>query len=148
MKAAGSASGRVGPKKIALIHVARNQLAMDEHTYRAVLRAHGHVESAAELDRRGFAAVMRYFTACGFRSTWTKHTFGDRPGWASPKQVALIKALWREWSGGNDEAALDRWIEQRFKVASLRFCRAAEAAKILTGLKVMTARARSAGNGE
>ncbi len=133
-------SGKIGAKHVALIHIAKQQLGMDETTYRAVLLQHGRAESAAGLDRRGFAAVMRYFTACGFRSTWTKRTYGDRPGWASPKQIAMIRGLWRDWSGSDDEAALNRWIEHRFKVSSLRFCRPANAAKVITGLRAMVTR--------
>jgi len=128
------------PKRLALLRVAHKQLGFDEDTYRAILLKFGGVESAKDLDEEGFAAVMRYFTSWGFRSTWTQRTYGNRPGRASPRQVALIKALWREFSGADDEAALNRWLERSFKVSALRFATPADAHKAIGGLRAMLAR--------
>ena len=73
------------PKQTALVHVAAKQLCLDEETYRAVLFHHGGgVTSAKDLHADGFRAVTAYFTACGFRSTWTKRTFGVGRAWRRP----------------------------------------------------------------
>lgn len=134
------------PKQIALIHLAKKHLAMDEDLYRAVLKHHGGVDSAKDLDARGFTRVMAYFTACGFRSNWTKRTFGARPGMATPRQVELIRALWRQWSDTDDEAGLNAWLERSFHISALRFLPAGEVGKAITGLKVMVARKRDPGS--
>lgn len=128
------------PKQIALVHLAAKQLGLDEGSYRAVLARQGGVTSARDLDHAGFAAVMAYFTACGFRSTWTRRTYGNRPGMATPGQIDLIRRLWRQYAGSNDDRALDRWLERSFKASALRFVTRDQAAKAISGLKAMIRR--------
>lgn len=136
----------VATKRIAVVHVARRTLGMDDATYRRVLQERGGVDSAKDLDDEGFAAVMEYFTACGFRSTWTKRTFGpERPGRASPRQIEMIKGLWQRYSGSDDTNALDRWIESSYGVTSLRFATQEIASKAINGLKAMVRRTEGAG---
>lgn len=130
--------------QLSLIHIARERLGLDEATYRAVLAERGGVASARDLDPAGFDAVMAYFTACGFRSTWTQRTFGtQRAGMASPRQVELIKSLWRE-AGETDPRALDRWLERSYGVSSLRFASPEVAAKAITGLRAIVRRRSAA----
>lgn len=131
------------PKQIALVHLAAKQLGFDDDLYRAILIAHGGVDSAKNLDARGFERVMAYFTAHGFRSTWTQRTYGNRPGMATPRQIDLIRGLWADWSGGEDEAGLNAWLERSFHVSSLRFLSGAAAGKAITGLKTMIARKKT-----
>lgn len=130
----------MSPKQIALIHVAKKRLGLDDDMYRAILYKLGGVMSAKDLNAAGFEAVMEYFTACGFRSDWTHRTFGRRPGMASPAQVDLIKSLWSEYTGRDDEAALNKWLERSFHVSALRFLPASMAQKAITGLKRMKSR--------
>lgn len=127
--------------QIALIHVAKKQLGLDDDMYRAILQIHGRVESSKDLDAAGFEAVMRYFNKCGFKSTWRELTYGDRPGMASPRQVKRIRALWREYSGADDGAALNKWLERTCKLSALAFLTPKAAQDAITGLKIMTARA-------
>lgn len=128
---------------IAQIHIAKKDLGLDDETYRAVLAREAGVESSKDLDREGFAAVMDYFNRCGYRSPYMKETYGRRRGMASPSQVKLIRALWREWSGSDDEAALNRWIERFYHVTTLRFLKPDKAGQAITGLKHMIARKRA-----
>ncbi len=127
-------------KQIALLHVAARQLRLDDHTYRAVLKRYGGVSSSKDLDGAGFNQVMAYFTACGFRSNWTKRTFGHRAGRASPGQIELIRDLWHQWSGHDDELALNAWLDRSYGIAALRFLTPEVARKAIEGLKVMTKR--------
>eukprot|EP01037_Dinobryon_pediforme_P021832 gene21832-22807_t len=120
-----TARSAITVKQVALIHVAKRQLGLDDDSYRAILQACGRVDSAADLDAAGFHAVMAYFTACGFRSTWTQRTFGKRHAMASPQQVDMIHKLWLEWSGSDDASALNKWIERSYHVSALRFLDAA-----------------------
>ena len=128
------------PKQIGLIHVAKKQLGLTDDQYRALLLWAGGVESAKDLDAAGFERVMGYLTRLGFKSDWTKRTFGNRPGMASPRQVDLIRELWRDYSGADDDAALGKWLERSYKVSSLRFLDAPAAQKAITGLRAMTRR--------
>jgi hypothetical protein len=131
------------PSQLALLHVAKKRLGFDDETYRAILHKLGGVESAKDLDADGFEAVMRYFNRCAFESSWSKRNYGDRPGMASPRQVNLIRELWREYTGGIDEAGLNKWLERTCKLSSLRFLTPQAAQAAITGLKKMAARAAS-----
>lgn len=129
-------------KQVALLHVAKKQLSLDDDSYRAILARYGRCESAPELTQRGFTAVMKYFTAMGFRSTWTQRTYGYRPTMATPPQVDLIRSLWQRFSGKPDDGdtELNKWLHRFHKVSSLRFLDNKRAAKVLSSLKAMVAR--------
>jgi hypothetical protein len=72
-------------KQLALLHVAKSRLGLDEDTYRAVLLSCGGVESARDIDADGFALIMYRFEELGFRSDAAKRTYGARLGMASPR---------------------------------------------------------------
>lgn len=139
---ARASSSVITPKQIALLHVAKKQLSPDDDSYRAILARYGRCESAADLTQPGFTAVIKYFTAMGFRSTWTQRTYGYRPTMATPAQVDLIRSLWDKFSGKPDDndAELNRWLERFHKVSSLRFVDNKKAAKVISALKAMLAR--------
>lgn len=132
----------ISRKKIALVHVARRDLGLSDEEYRAILQRQGGVSSAAELDEFGFEHVMRYVTALGFRSDWTRRTFGDRPGMASPAQIDHIRQLWRNYLGHEDEAdaALNAWLDHFHHISALRFVDAEKAGKVIPALRVMAGR--------
>lgn len=132
----------ISKKQIALLHVAKRELQLDDESYRAILSRYGKVESAADLDFRGFNAVMHYFTACGFRSTWTKRTYGYRPTMATPPQVDLIRSLWRKFTGSDDpdDVELNKWLGAFHSVGALRFVDNKKAAKVISALRAMVAR--------
>lgn len=127
-------------KKVALIHVAKNQLHLSDTQYRKLLAAAGGVRSSKELDDAGFNEIMRAFTMLGFKSNLARATFGDRPGMATPPQVARIRALWEKYAGRYDEREISHWLEHFFGVSTLRFMDRDSAAKVLTALKAMVDR--------
>lgn len=128
-------------KRLSLIHVARNQLGLTDEDYRAILMKVAGVSSSTDLDGAGFDAVMAYFQRLGFTSTRKRETFGERPGMATSAQVALIRKLWGEFTGGEGtEAALGKWLERTFQVSALRFLPAGSAHKAIGALKTMTSR--------
>ena len=57
----------IGPKKKALIHIAKKDLHLEEETYRQVLKGVAGVESSAQLTREGFEKVMKRFQEVGFK---------------------------------------------------------------------------------
>ncbi|NTJ42574.1 regulatory protein GemA [Agrobacterium larrymoorei] len=132
----------VTPKQIALLHVAKKQLGLDEDTYRAILVKVTGYDSAADLHQPGFLAAVKYFTAMGFRSTWTKRSYGYRPTMATPAQVELIRSLWAKFLGRDDEndAELSKWLDRFHKVSSLRFVDSKKAAKVISALRNMNSR--------
>ena len=131
-------------KQIAVLHVARRDLNLTDESYRDILMRIGGCESSRDLHPIAFERVMTYFAKLGFRSTWTKRTYGNRPGMASPAQVDLMRVLWRQYHGDDEnDIALNRWLTKFHKVSALRFVDQAKATKILAALKAMAARAKN-----
>lgn len=127
--------------QLSLIHVAKAQLALEDEDYRAILQRFGGVESSAKLDPAGFLRVMDAFTRLGFRSDFSAKNFSERAGMASPRQVALIRTLWAEYTAGEGtDKTLGKWLERTFKVASLRFVDVGTGKKAITALKAMKAK--------
>lgn len=124
------------PARLALLRVAKQQLAMSEEDYRALLRRNGHVESAKDLSREGFDAVMEEFSRLGFESTSRRQAFG-RPRFmmASPGQCAHILKCWGlVTEGSGTPQTLDKWLSNRFDVSALRFLDASKAPKVIGAL--------------
>jgi len=57
----------IGRKKKALIHIAKDDLRLDEESYRQILKGVAGVESSAQLTREGFGKVMKRFQEMGFK---------------------------------------------------------------------------------
>jgi len=111
------------PKK-SLIHVAKAKLGMEEADYRALLMRAAGVSSSSQLDVAGFNMVMAEFERLGFRGT--RAGFGRtqnarRSGMATPAQLGKVRAMWRAYTGRDDDLALGRWLETHFHVSHARF---------------------------
>jgi len=57
----------IGRKKKALVHIAKENLHLDEESYRQILKGVAGVESATRLTREGFEKVMMRFQEMGFK---------------------------------------------------------------------------------
>jgi hypothetical protein len=57
----------IGRKKKALVHIAKEDLRLDEESYRRILKGVAGVESSAQLNREGFQRVMKRFQEMGFK---------------------------------------------------------------------------------
>jgi hypothetical protein len=68
----------VGQKKKALVHIAKEDLHLDEPTYRQILKGVAGVESAAQLTKEGFERVMRRFEEMGFKG-FLRHPYPPVP---------------------------------------------------------------------
>lgn len=77
---------------IRIIHVARRELAMDDDTYRGILRQIGNVSSAADLDASKLRAVLDHMKKCGFKVRPNRGTGGR--ALASFPVDKKIRALW------------------------------------------------------
>lgn len=132
----------IGAKQLSLVHMAKARLAMADDDYRTILRRVAGVDSAKQLDMRGFDAVMEAFRRLGFESSSPRKPFGwDRPGMATNQQCRFIRALWSEWTNGQGtDATLGIWLEHSFAVSALRFLTKESAAKVITALKAMKGR--------
>jgi len=57
----------IGRKKKAIVHIAKEDLRLDEESYRQILKGVAGVESATQLTEEGFEKVMRRFQEMGFK---------------------------------------------------------------------------------
>ena len=57
----------IGRKKKAVVHIAKEELHLDEESYRQILKGVAGVESAAQLTEVGFEKVMKRFQEMGFK---------------------------------------------------------------------------------
>jgi hypothetical protein len=133
------------PAKIALLHVARKKLGMEEDDYRLLLLRVAGVDSARDLSEAGFRQVMEAFAMLGFTSDSAAASFGRRTGMASPGQVVAIRRLWAEFTAGEGtDATLGKWLDKHWGITALRFLPAPIAPKVLIALRAMCARRATA----
>ena len=133
----------ISKNQLKLFWVAVRKLGLDDDMARSALVQIAGVTSSKELDQEGFDAMMGFFEYCGFAPARKQGVnYGDRPGMASFAQLELIRALWREYTGGKaGEEELNLWLERCWKVSSLRFLTGEAAPKVITALKAMRRRA-------
>jgi hypothetical protein len=131
--------------KIALVHVAKRRLGMEDADYRTILLRVAGVESARDLTEAKFRQVMEVFVSLGFTSDSAAGNFGRRAGMASPGQIAAIRRLWTDYTGGEGtDATLGQWLTKTWHISALRFLPAELAPKVLIALRAMCARRSAA----
>ncbi len=132
------------PGQLALIHVAKKQLGMDDADYRALLMRAAGVDSAEALDRRGFETVLAEFERLGFVKTPRKdglHGAGagsdlNRP---SKAQWWLLGDLARQTGfTGFDDLRFINWQKSRSGVEHPRFLDQAGLNKLVAALRNWT----------
>ena len=120
--------------RLAIIHVAKKQLGLDEEAYRAILSGAG-VASAADIATDAqFNNVMAAFAALGFKprgagARYKSAAAGTNPALISKRQEYYIRGLWDLASRAKDEKSLRRIIRRIGKTDDIRFLprRAAQA---------------------
>lgn len=126
--------------RIKLLQLARRELGLTEEDYRAILAAQGGYARTKDIvrDDRAFDRVTAHLRRLGFKSTAHRRAFDreDHLGtMATRAQVGLIRELWQANAKDKSDAALDRWLESKFKVSSLRFLPIEKARKVIAALK-------------
>jgi phage gp16-like protein len=132
----------ISKERKAVIHVAKSQLAMTDEDYRALLLRAAGVGSSSELDDAGFTKLMSEFERLGFRSAKSRTQATHRKGMATPAQIGKIRALWKSYSGNDDELRMGHWLEKTFHVSNVRFLEDWRAGKVIAVLEKMAAWAR------
>ena len=126
----------IDAKKIALLHVAKKQLALtDEHWHDLLARTAG-VESSKDCDNFGFQRICEALQVLGWQSHFSRRHGGNLRHWSkiTVGQSAKIDALWRELHGGElDEAARNRWLA-RFGADAIQFFDRDQARKAVAAL--------------
>jgi hypothetical protein len=130
--------------KIALLHVAKQRLGLSDEEWRALLRSHGGCESSRDLTEVGFDQLMHALRVLGFESDHWRDGYGaTRRDMASPHQLRLIRALWKQSVDNPTEQALSTFLKRQAAVSHLRFLPEHAAPRVITALKAMAARRAS-----
>ncbi len=114
-------------KELAKIHIAKQELGLDDATYRGILRERYQLDSAANLSPAQAADLIALFRAKG----WRPISFGQR---------GLIRVLWRQLQEAGvvhhgDAKALDAFIAHHSGRDDLRHLSVHEASHIIEMLK-------------
>ncbi|RYB02037.1 regulatory protein GemA [Lichenibacterium ramalinae] len=134
----------IKPGQLKTLGMARKVTEISDFSYYRLIQRYSGVNSASDLDDRGYELSILCLEGMGFSTPGLDTTdpgLAGRPGFASPRQVALVQTLWAEWAGNTDAAALNAWLERYYRVSALRFLSAANASKAITALKAMKSRA-------
>ncbi len=117
-------------RELAQIHIARQQLGMDDDTYRAMLWTVARVKSAADLDWAGRKQVLDHCKAKGFK-------IKSRPAPAKSKAalVAKIRALLIA-AGNRPDAYADGMARRMFKVERFGWCTHQQLGKLIAALAI------------
>lgn len=123
-------------RELAMIHVAKKQLAMDDESYRAMLWACGRVKSSKDLDYGGRQRVIEHLKKCGFTAVKGKRVYPGRPhnissesrGPQLKKVEALLADAGREW------AYADGMVKRMFNIERVAMCHEGQLQKLIAAL--------------
>ncbi len=125
-------------RELAMIHVAKSQLGLDDDAYRDMLWTVARVRSAADLDWAGRKKVLDHLKAKGFKSK-------TRPAPAKYKSVLVSKIRALLIAAGNKpDAYADGMARHMFKVERFEWCDPAQLRKIIAALGYQQKRADAA----
>lgn len=132
-------------RELAMIHIAKKQLGMEDDAYRAVLWAIARVTSAGDLDSAGRKQLLEHMKKCGFKARPPKKA-GGRDLEDDP-QSKMILALWLELHNQGvvrdpSERALAAWIKRQAGVDAVRWLRPQQKVAIIESLKAWAERTR------
>jgi hypothetical protein len=83
----------ISHRQLALVHIAKRALDIDDASYRAMLRETAGVDTAKDLDYRGYQHLMAWYHRLGFRAKPSRHS---RRSFVTGKQNSYIHVLMRD----------------------------------------------------
>ena len=126
-------------KKLAVIHIVKNELGVSDQEYRATLEKVAGVRSAKDLDDAGFQKLMRYFARSGhYRASREGITF---------RQRMYIKHLVEDLAWDATHCA--NFLKKYYKTSELGTLSKTEASKVIESLKhILAGRKKWEGEGQ
>jgi len=128
-------------EELAKIHIAKKDLGLSDEIYRDIIYQAGSVESSADLDYRGRAAVLERFAELGWKSKTRSPAPGSRSRTlADDPQSKKIRALWLELHTAgkvrdSSEKALASYVRRMTRVAALQWLDNKQAQTVIESLK-------------
>jgi hypothetical protein len=128
--------------RIALIHVAKNQLHLDDNAYSGILAGAGLASAADMTSDEQFAVIMNAFAVLGFKSYARQNgvkykavAAGESREHISKRQEYYIRGLWDMASRAKDEKSLRAMIKRIGKVDDIRFLTRKAASSLILALR-------------
>lgn len=127
---------------ISLIHVAKNQLRLDEETYRAVLGQAG-VKSSKDIKTVDqFNLIMANMKTLGFQKAKATRRPKRSDYWrCTDAQRAKIEVLWANVARTPTEQALRRMVTRIIHIDSPAWINSDQASKVILALRAMAVQA-------
>ena len=118
-------------KQIQIIHIAKEQLGIDEETYREIL-GRFRVKSSKDLNNEQAKGLIHYFQEAGFRIK-VKY----REDMITPKQIAYLKYLWRSHPNVRNKKieALESYVSRILKIDRLEWIPRDRVSKIIKAIQ-------------
>ncbi|HBE45717.1 MAG TPA: hypothetical protein DDW17_09845 [Deltaproteobacteria bacterium] len=136
-----------------LIHTIVHSIGMPDEDYRGLLRRWFDVDTCLNLSyRQAEVMIQRLRYIAEKQGRWEHREgskskyedFGEREGFASPKQLRMIEAMWCDVSyQPNQEAklrALNKFVYGFFHISNMRFLEGWQAKKLIRALQEMKER--------
>ncbi len=137
-------------KLLAKIHIAKNQLGIEDSIYRDILYAKFRVGSSTALSDSQALVLIKHFKGLGWeerrgtKDEGRERKYADSPRDeydASGAQKRKIEAMWHEIYRGNSETRhLRQFLFNHFKVSDIRFLEKRTAHDVIEALKQMKTR--------
>jgi phage gp16-like protein len=118
---------------LAKVHVGKKQLALDDDTYRAMLRSVAGVDSAKDLTRASADRLLAHMERCGFKPTHAKHR---RPRVATTRSAQLSKIEALLVNAGRSWDYIGGMVKRICKVDAVEFCDGEMLGKLIAALQI------------
>jgi len=122
--------------KLAVIHLAKKECALDDSAYRALIIGAAGVESSSQIEQEEqFDAIMLAFKHLGFMSSGA--IARKRSPYASRGQLAYIRKLWESASREKSDSALRSMVKRIGHVDDIKFLSKQSAQALILALRSM-----------
>lgn len=118
-------SSKLDNKKLAVIHIVKKELGLSDAEYRNILRKVAGVDSAKELDEKGFRKLMNYFVRSEY---YHINSFG-----MTLKQKMFIDKLVSDL--GWDDNHFRNFLKKYYDKSEIKKLTKKEASKLIESLK-------------
>lgn len=130
--------------ELAQIHIARQQLGLDEETYRNMLFTVARVRSAKDLDHAGRSRVLDHLKQRGWNNKPARKAKSSQ-ALADDPQSKMIRGLWLELYDlgavkNPAESSLNSFIKRHTNIDRLEWLSSSQASQIIEILKKWRAR--------
>ena len=122
-------SNKSRTNELALIHIAKKQLGLDDKAYRDMLWVYARVRSAADLDEYGRKSIIKHMKACGATFTKKKRI---KPAADKKELVGKIRAFLAEAKRPDEYG--DAMAKRMFKVERYEWLKIDQLSRMIAAL--------------